>query len=237
MRSCTRRQRGADASEFGSGYRYTQAIDRRVGEVMRERQRLEYLQALGIEVWQSRLLPTNAPGTEPVTEESRGGIPTSPEYQVPAEQKSELAGSPAALDEFGLCLIKYPNCLAVVDLPLTQMNLSDGCQRLLDDVVKVLGVNNGPPALFQEKEGLWEAGAAENLRNRVSQLSGGASSYLLVFGDAACQLLLGNNVKTFTNLEWMGRKTVAGKGLEDLLRNPLLKKALWLSLQQHLSGH
>ncbi len=208
---------------------------------MRERQRLEYLQAMGIEVWQSRHLQSIGLEAESVPVEAaalaQAGIADSSGDQIPAQAESAEARRSALPTEMGLCLVKYPECLAVVDLPLTQVNLSAGCQHLLDDVVKVLGVKTDPRTLFQEKEGLWEAGTDENLRNRVSQLLGGASSFILLFGDAACQLLLGKKVESYVAFEWMGRKTVAGKGLEDLLHNPMLKKSLWLSLQQHLAGH
>jgi hypothetical protein len=192
---------------------------------MQEQQRLEYLRAMGIEVWCNK----NAP----MTQESCAREQADPAI-AGSLLKEGIADHPT---DIGLYLVKYPNCLAVIDLPASQSNLASGCQQLLDDVVKTLGVDSQKRTVIRETEDLRSDGADEMLRGRVVQLLGGANSFLLVFGDMACRLLLAKDVEEFAALDWMGRKAVAGKGLESLLQSSALKRSLWLSLQQHLSGH
>jgi hypothetical protein len=210
---------------------------------MQERQRLEYLHAMGIEVWCSRsaslLASAQVIGTG---DHIAGPLNQDPIEQGPIDQVPHPGRAPAASeiikpDETASgdrMLVKYSNCLVILDLPSRE--LKHACLQLLDNIVQALGIEAVQQNILIAPLHGPKADSGDLLHQKVSQLLGGTRSYLLVFGDSSCKLLFNRVIDTFSVTEYQGRKSIAGKELDALLNSVELKRSLWHAMQQHLSG-
>lgn len=212
----------------------------------------EYLEAMGIELWHSKAVLREAAmkvvASEPSLQTETSADPVVP--AVPAvtasnevtdvadsSPENSIAASTSTISNFNLRLLQYPACLMIIDIEESMDTIPESCQRLLDGIALAIGAENRHRKVIGQK---WTAASVGDpyqvVHRHVGQLIGPGNSALVVMGQIPRKLLFGNQPEGMMISNFLGRTALATPGIEVLLNSPMLKRDLWLSIQDSRSG-
>ena len=179
----------------------------------------QYLEAMGIEVWYSKPEKTELAEAGVSQHESTAIVSTASvsRESVPSESR--------------ICLLQYRHCLILLELPAALQELPGNYQSLLDDIAFSIGASNESKLFSQDQSDTDDADPYQSMHRQIEQLIGDSNACLIVMGDLPRRLLFGDQVKTMQSTSFLGRAAITAMGIEQLLEQPIHKRALWQELQ------